>query len=117
MNDGLLNILNDEQELSEEQLLRYINGQLSPDEQRIVEEQLNNAGLLSDAEEGLSLIENKDTIPSAVANINRRLTDQLQKRRRRKRTPLPNMSLLILSTFLILLLIILAFIVISRMPS
>ncbi|MFN8264502.1 MAG: hypothetical protein U0T11_00385 [Chitinophagaceae bacterium] len=117
MNDELLNILNDEQELSEEQLLNYINGNLSPDEQRMVEEQLNNAGFLSDAEEGLALIENKDAIPTTVANINRRLTQQLQSRRRRKRTPLPNMSLLILSTFLVLLLIVLAFIVISRMPS
>ena len=117
MNERLLNILKEQGAVSEQQLLDYLNGRLSAEEQHEIEMRLAEHELLSDAEEGLAMIKDKEQIDAITAQLNTALTEQLKKRRKRKRRELPNQSLLIATTFIILVLIVIAFMVIYKMRT
>lgn len=117
MNERLLKILKEPGEISEQQLLDYLNGKLSAEERHAIEMLLNEDELLSDAEEGLAMVKNKEQLNSVTAELNSALTEQLKKRRKRKRRELPNQGLLITTTFIILVLIVIAFIVIYKMRN
>jgi anti-sigma factor RsiW len=115
MNERLLNILKEEGTVSEQQLLDYINGKLSAEQQHEIEMRLAEHEMLSDAEEGLAMVKDKHEIDSVTAHLNASLTEQLKKRRKRKRRELPQQGLLIATTFIILVLIVIAFMVIYKM--
>jgi anti-sigma factor RsiW len=115
MNERLLNILKEQGDVSEQQLLDYINGKLSAEEQHEIEIRLAEHELLIDAEEGLALVQDKNKIDTVTAQLNASLTEQLKKRRKRKRRELPQQGLLIATTFIILVLIVIAFMVIYKM--
>lgn len=117
MNEQLLNILKEHGTVSEQQLLEYLNGTLSAEERHEIEMRLAEHELLMDAEEGLALVENKNELNAVTAQLNATLTEQLKKRRKRKRRPLPNQGLLIATTFIILVLIVIAFMVIYKMRN
>ncbi|NCU05867.1 MAG: hypothetical protein GXC73_18020 [Chitinophagaceae bacterium] len=117
MSDNLLDILNKRDDLTEQELLQYLQGNLSPEERRAVEEKLADSEIMSDAEEGLRMADEKKT-NRAVADLNKQLSLQLQQqRRKRKQKPLPNQSLVIVTTFLVLVLIVLAYLVIYKMKN
>ncbi len=117
MNEQLLNILKEQGEVSEQQLLDYLSGNLSAQERHEIEMRLAEHELLMDAEEGLTLVKNKNELNTVTAQLNAGLTEQLKKRRKRKRRELPNQSLLITTTFIILVLIVIAFMVIYKMRN
>jgi anti-sigma factor RsiW len=117
MADKLLDILNQRDDLTEEELLHYLQGTLTPEERNAVEQRLASSEMLSDAEEGLRLADEKK-MRHAVADLNKQLSVQLQQqRRKRKHKPIPNQSLIIVTTFLILVLIVLGFLVIYKMKN
>lgn len=117
MADNLLDILNQRDDLTEQELLKYLQGNLTPEERNAVEQRLSSSEMFSDAEEGLRLADEKK-MQRAVADLNKQLSLQLQQqRRKRKHRPVPNQSLLIITTFLILVLIVLAFLVIYKMKN
>ncbi len=70
--------------ISEEQLLRYINGKLSGEEQYMVERAIEEDPFLYDALEGLAEIQNKETISQLTAQINANLSKQLQQKPKNK---------------------------------
>jgi anti-sigma factor RsiW len=117
MNDKLLNILKEHGNLSEQQLLDYLKGNLTSEERHVVEMRLAEHEMMSDAEDGLSLVKNKDELNAVTAQLNASLTEQLKKRRKRKRIELPNQTLLITTTFIILVLLVVAFMVIYKMRN
>ncbi|HMO31933.1 MAG TPA: hypothetical protein PKE63_00245 [Lacibacter sp.] len=117
MNERLLHIIRESGEVSEQELLDYIHNRLSPEQRHAVEERLAAHELLSDAEEGLELIQDKNQLPEVVARLNRQLAGQLREKRHQPRRPLPSMGLLIMATFLILLLIVMAFFVIYNLQK
>lgn len=117
MSDKLLDILKEHPELSEQELMDYLMGHLTPQERHDIEQRLTGSELFADAEEGLSQLENKEKINSVVADLNKQLATQLQQRRRKKRKEIPNQSLIILTTFIILALIVIAFLVIYKMQA
>lgn len=115
MSDNLLDILKQRDDLTEQELLKYLQDDLTPEERRAVEEKLADSEMMSDAEEGLRMADATKT-SYAVNDINRKLAQQLQQqRRKRKQKPMPNLSLVIVTTFLILVLIVLAYLVIFKM--
>ncbi|RXK62120.1 hypothetical protein ESA94_03650 [Lacibacter luteus] len=117
MGDNLLDILKQRDDLTEQELLQYLQGDLTPEERRAVEEKLADSEMMSDAEEGLRMADTAKT-NFAVNDINRKLAQQLQQqRRKRKQKPVPNQSLVIVATFLILVLIVLAYLVIYKIRS
>ncbi len=117
MSDNLLDILKDDDNISEQELLKYLEGKLSPEERHELEKRIVSSEMMSDAEEGLSQVKNKEDVPVAVADINRRLASQLHKRRHKKLREIPAQTLTIMATFIILLLIILAYFVIYRLKG
>jgi anti-sigma factor RsiW len=117
MADNLLDILNQRDDLTEEELLQYLQGNLTPEERNAVEQRLASSDMMSDAEEGLRLADEKK-MRHAVADLNKQLSLQLQhQRRKRKHKPIPNQSLIIVTTFIILVLIVLGFLVIYKMKN
>lgn len=115
MNDKLLDILKEHGDLSEQQLLDYLKGNLSAEERHEIEMRLSEHEMMSDAEEGLKMVEKKEELNTITIQLNSRLTEQLKKRRKKARKELPNQSLLIATTFIILVLIVIAFMVIYKM--
>ncbi|MBY0479028.1 MAG: hypothetical protein K2Q24_15375 [Chitinophagaceae bacterium] len=115
MSDKLLDILKDHPDISEQEMLDYLNGNLTPDQRYEMEKRLASSDMMSDAEEGLSQVKNNEQVKKAVADLNKQLHLQLQQqRRKRKLLKMPNQTLLIVTTFLLLLLITLAFVIIYK---
>jgi len=73
---NLHDILNDGDELNEEDLLKYINGNLSSQEQNAIEQQMANSSFANDALEGLQQFKNKKDINAYVAELNEQLHKQ-----------------------------------------
>ena len=118
MSDKLLDILKDQADISEQELIQYLNGTLTPEERHEIEKRLAASDMLADAEEGLSQLKNKENVHTVVTDINKQLYQQLRQRRSKNKYPLiPNQSLLIITTFLILVLIVIAFVVIYKMQN
>jgi anti-sigma factor RsiW len=115
MNEHLLNILKEHGNVSEQQLLDYLNGKLSAEERHAIELQMAEHEMMMDAEEGLAMVQDKQQLETVSAQLNASLTEQLKKRRNRNRRELPNQSILITATFIILVLIVIAFMVIYKM--
>ncbi len=115
MSDGLKHIFNNDVQVSEEEMLNYLNNRLAPEEKAELEQRMAASDLFTDAEEGLQLLSKKQDAPQLVAQINRRLIEQLRKKRHTSVKPPPSLSLIIITTLVVLLLIVLAFFVILKM--
>jgi len=96
--------------LSEDKLMAYLEGRLSPEEQHEVELWLENEGMESDAVEGLMQIGAQETRHS-VSRLNHKLRQQTSGKKR-KRKYLKNDHWGWLAVAIILLLAILAYIAI-----
>ena len=117
MNERLLDIWKQQDPPGDEALLKYLRGELLPEEVRIIEEQLAASELHSDAAEGLQMLEQPKDAEEITARLNLQLATQLRQQRKRSRRSLPNQSLLILVTFIVLVLLVLAFMVIYRLQQ
>ena len=118
MSDKLLDILQEHDDLSEQELMNYLMGHLTPQERQEIEQRLASSDMMSDAEEGLSQVQNKEQLKHTVAQINQQLAKQLKERRKRtSRWEKPNQSLILITTFVILVLIVIAFMVIIKMRN
>lgn len=107
------NILNNEEELSDEQLMNYLKGCLSKEEAHGVEEQMVDDCFVNDAIEGLQQFSSNKKMDDYVRQLNLHLQQQTaaqkqrNNRRRSKDLPWTIQALLI-----VLLLCILAYVVI-----
>jgi anti-sigma factor RsiW len=108
----LKNILNsgEGKQPSEEKLLAYLEGRLSPEEQHEVELYLAEEGMESDAMEGLKQLPSEDT-KATVSKLNWQLRQQLQKKAHRRRQPIRENKLAWAAVAFILLLCVLAYVV------
>ncbi len=98
--------------LSEDKLMAYLEGKLSPAERHEVEQWLADEGMESDALEGLQGMHPHDTRHS-VSRLNHKLrTAILSKKRKRK--PLKTEVVTWTAILIVLLLIVLAYIVIKK---
>lgn len=119
MNENLKDILSGlHSEVDQETLLKYLQGHLTAEEQHEVEKSLQDDAFESDAIEGLETIENKQNIPTLVAQLNRELKKKTTRKRQwRIRRDAKLEPWLLFALVLVLLLAILAFIVIHRMAK
>lgn len=72
----------DKGSLTEEQIQAYLNGSLSHDEARKIEQLLSNASMESDAIDGLKTL-NKNETDATVKKLNQTLQKLAQKRKKR----------------------------------
>lgn len=80
----LKDILNEEDNPKNDDLLKYIQGDLSKDEQYQVEKQIASSDFASDAMDGLQQIRNKKSIDDYVNELNRQLQKQVSVKKHRK---------------------------------
>jgi CHASE3 domain sensor protein len=80
----LKDILNEEDDPRNDDLLKYIQGDLSKDEQYEVEKQIASSDFTSDAMDGLQQIRNKRSIDDYVDELNRQLQKQVSVKKQRK---------------------------------
>ena len=80
----LKDILNEDDDLKNDDLLKYVQGELSKEERYKVEKQMNDSDFVSDAMEGLETIRNKQSIDQYVEELNRQLHNQVATKKKRK---------------------------------
>ena len=90
---------------SQQQLLDYVQGKLTPAEQHEVEIHLADCELCSEAMEGLSAIKDKEKIPGWIIEMRWNLLKKLRKRYRPRRKFNTYVSLAVLIFGILLLLL------------
>ncbi|WP_118976041.1 hypothetical protein [Taibaiella koreensis] len=104
--------------IDEAQLLAYVEGSLSPEEQFRIETLLEQDPFLNDAVEGLAEIKDKAQLKAIAGQINAQLRKQIQSRRKqRRRRPKLEHHWGWLFALILLLLVLLSWWVIKQMPA
>lgn len=101
-----------EEQLNEEELLRYINKDISDDERHAIEKKMLNASFENDAVDGLQEIESKPKLDQYVAQLNKNLQQQLSSKKQKRLKRKIDLSWILLSVIVILLLCTLGYLVI-----
>ena len=78
------NILHNNSELNNEQLLDYLQGNLSNEERNAIEQQMVEDEFTSDAADGLERVTNKTQLPNYVEQLNRQLQKNMAVKKQRK---------------------------------
>lgn len=117
MKEELKDILSNlHSEVDQETLLRYLQGQLSAEQQHAVEKNLVDEDFEAEALEGLQNIQNKKNISALVEQLNLDLKKKTTKKKAwRKRRDIKMEPWLLIAVVLILLFVVLGYIIIHRM--
>ena len=112
--EDVTNILKNDDELNEEQLKKYISGDLSAEELHAVEKQMVDSDFVNDAVEGLQTISSINKLDDYVQELNKQLHQQLNStKQRREKRKIKHLSWIIVAVIIILLLCVLGFVVIK----
>ncbi len=110
--DDINNILSSGEEL-DEQLMNYLEGNLSGDEQQKIEQQIAGDEFVKEAIEGLQQFSSNTKLDQYVRNLNQNLQQQLAIKKKNKwKRSLSHPSWIVMATILILVLCVLAYFVI-----
>ncbi|MBC7722922.1 MAG: hypothetical protein H7068_12915 [Pedobacter sp.] len=80
----LTNILHNNDELTDEQLMSYLQGNLLEEERNTIEQQMVEDDFTNDAVEGLETLTNKAQLPDYVEQLNRQLQKNIATKKQRK---------------------------------
>ena len=110
----LKDILSEQEEhANEEELIKYLNGNLSDEEKYAFETKTSNSDFVNDAVEGLDQFKRKDRLNDYVEQLNKNLHKQLDLRKKRKeKRSIKDNPWIWFAVILILGLIIIAFVII-----
>ena len=107
-----------EELLSDEELLKYLDDILSEEDKYAVEKKLADDPFEADALEGLSQIENKENLKKQVTQLKQKLHQQLSAKKQRKEKKNINVIQWVILTILILLFIcIISYVIISMQKN
>jgi type II secretory pathway component PulL len=107
-------ILSDkEEQLSEEELLKYLDEDLPEEEKYLIEEKINNSPFEAEALQGLLQFENKENLQKHVNQLNHKLKQLTGKRQRKEKTKVKVFEWIILAILLLLFVCVISYIVIS----
>src|SRR5271154_4863796 len=82
MNNDLLDILsNNNDGISNQKLIDYLNGTLPDKEKHEVEKWMSDNDMVNDAMEGLQRVKNKKNLQAYVEQLNKNLQNQLQQKK------------------------------------
>jgi hypothetical protein len=112
MND-LKNILNHDEELDSEELIRYLQGEASEEERFAIEKQMAESSFVNEAVEGLQNFKDPALVKEYVTQLNIQLQKSTAKKIKRKnKRKLKDESWLIISILGILLLCVVGYLLI-----
>ncbi len=112
MNDKWLDILQKSGHISEQKLMDYLQGKLSPEESHDVEKLMIDSGFINDAVEGLSEMKDKQKIATILQELNGQLTKKIHPKSRKNSLFIPDqLTLAVATTVTVLLLIIIAYVI------
>lgn len=110
------NILSNHTELNEEQLLNYVDDQLTNEQRHALEMEMLNNPFMQDAVEGLQAFKNKQAIEDYVFELNKQLQHQTTKKKTRKsKRKLKEQDWIMISVVIILMLCIFGYMVIKKL--
>ena len=116
MNNDLLDILsNNNDGISNQKLIDYLNGTLPDKEKHEVEKWMSDNDMVNDAMEGLQHVKNKKNLQSYVEQLNKNLQNQLQQKKQHKqKRQFEQSPWIYFATILILLFCIIAYVIIRK---
>ncbi|MBN9351331.1 MAG: hypothetical protein J0H55_11675 [Chitinophagaceae bacterium] len=113
MEEELNNPLFSRGNVSDEMLLKYLNGELDHNESYEVEKALLDSDLLNDASEGLQLLESRKKLPKIKSEIESRLSKQLKiKKEKKQKREIKDLPWLYIYIIIILVLIFISYAVV-----
>jgi anti-sigma factor RsiW len=117
MNKDLLNILtNSNKDIDNQQLMDYLNGQLSGESLHEVERSMADNEFFNDAIEGLQRVDNKKDLQAYVNELNAGMQKSLDKKKsRRLKRRLKDEPWGLLAIVLVITLCVIAFVIIRKM--
>lgn len=93
----------DDELLSNEELLRYVDEKTSAEDKQAIEQQLSANSFEMDALQGLQKVKNTDTIQKQVDHLNEKLKfELLNKKQHKKKRKIKDMQWIILAVILLL---------------
>jgi hypothetical protein len=112
MNDKWHDILQKTGQISEQKLMDYLEGKLSPGEAHEVEKLMADSGFLDDAVEGLSEMKDKQKIATILQELNGQLNTRIKQKTRKNKLLIPDqLTLTVATTVTLLLLIVIAYVI------
>ncbi len=114
--EDLNNIWTIDDELNEEQLLNYLQGNTSSDEAHLIEKQMADDAFVNDAIEGLQAFKSTKSLNEYVGQLNKKLQQQLEaKKQKKEKREIKHMGWIILAVVIILVLCVLGYVVIHML--
>lgn len=111
----LKDILNEEDDLQSDNLLKYVQGDLSKEELLQVEKQMADSDFVNDAVEGLQNIHNKKNIDQYVEELNHHLHSHIEEKKKRKlKRQIKDQQWIYLAVVIILSICIVCYVVVKR---
>ncbi len=112
--EDLSNILHEDDELNQEQLKKYLTGDISNEELHAIEKQMADSDFINDAVEGLQAFSSGQNLDDTVSQLNKNLQKQLNQQKSKKdKRAIKNLSWIIIAVIIILVLCVLAFTIIK----
>lgn len=109
----LKDILNHDEELNADELMKYLQGNASEEERFAIENQMADSSFVNDAIEGLQHFKNAEQVKECVDQLNKQLQKQTAKKNLRKnKRKLKDQNWLIIAILAILLLCVIGFLLI-----
>ncbi len=115
---NLKNILHTNEQLTDEQLLQYLQDAVNDDERHSIEKQMIDSDFMDDAVEGLQQFKNKNDINEYVADLNKQLQKHTaNKKKRKEKRKLKLQDWILYAVVLVILLCMLGYFVLSQFKS
>jgi len=114
--EDLSNIWTIDDELNEEQLLRYLQGDTTGEDAHLIEKQMADDAFVNDAIEGLQSFKSPIKLDEYVSQLNKKLQQQLDaKKQKKEKREIKHMGWIILAVVIILVLCVLGYVVIHML--
>jgi hypothetical protein len=108
----IIDILQTNGELNENQLKKYLAGDVSKDEVHSIEKQMANSEFINDAVEGLQAFSSTKHVDEYVSELNKKLHQQLTSKKYKDKRKMKDLTWIIIAVIIILLLCVFAFVVV-----
>jgi len=111
--EDLTNIWNADDELNEEQLMKYAKGKLTVEEARAVEKKMASSAFVNDAVEGLQNFSSTEKANAYVQQINEQLHQRLAGVKSKKGKKIIGLSWEIISLIVVVLLCLIGYVIVQ----